>query len=173
VRHGYPWVPTDQAHDRPQQVGSAYQKTRRPVSGPDWPKVAHMTSWRPSRRFPRRPYPERPQDLAYKTRHRWIPTKQIDGHGKCCNLELGLLVVTDQESGNRPCLLANIRWARQPLYDHAILKQSTPTTGRRVLLSGGPNQYKLAVFSVFHVLVRNLWVLSLRFHLVEQLNHRD
>jgi hypothetical protein len=27
VRHGYPWVPTDQAHDRPQQVGLAYQKT--------------------------------------------------------------------------------------------------------------------------------------------------
>jgi hypothetical protein len=28
VRHGYPWVPTDQAHGRPQQVGPAYQKTR-------------------------------------------------------------------------------------------------------------------------------------------------
>jgi hypothetical protein len=24
VRHGYPWVPTDQAHGRPRQVGSAY-----------------------------------------------------------------------------------------------------------------------------------------------------
>jgi hypothetical protein len=24
VRHGYPWVPTDQAHDRPRQVGPAY-----------------------------------------------------------------------------------------------------------------------------------------------------
>jgi hypothetical protein len=32
VRHGYPWVPTDQAHGRPQQVGPAYQKTCRPVS---------------------------------------------------------------------------------------------------------------------------------------------
>jgi hypothetical protein len=31
VRHGYPWVPTDQAHDRPQQVGPAYQKTLRPI----------------------------------------------------------------------------------------------------------------------------------------------
>jgi hypothetical protein len=53
VRHGYPWVPTDQAHGRPRQVGPAYQKTRRPVSGPNRP------SWRPtrpperpSRRFP-------------------------------------------------------------------------------------------------------------------------
>jgi hypothetical protein len=57
--------------------------------------------------------------------------------------------------------------------DHAIPKQSTPTTGRRVLLSGGPNQYQLAVFSVFHVLVCDLRVLSLRFHLSEQLNHSD
>jgi hypothetical protein len=39
VRHGYPWIPTDQAHGRPRQVGPAYQKTRRPVSGlnrPSW-----------------------------------------------------------------------------------------------------------------------------------------
>jgi hypothetical protein len=26
VRHGYPWVPTDQAHDRPRQVGSGLLK---------------------------------------------------------------------------------------------------------------------------------------------------
>jgi hypothetical protein len=32
-----------------------------------------------------------------------------------CNVELGLLVVTDQESGNRPRPLANIRWVRRPL----------------------------------------------------------
>jgi hypothetical protein len=40
VRHGYPCVPTDQAHGRPRQVGPAYQKTRRPISGPKpswWP----------------------------------------------------------------------------------------------------------------------------------------
>jgi hypothetical protein len=24
VRHGYPWVPTDQAHNRPWQEGPAY-----------------------------------------------------------------------------------------------------------------------------------------------------
>jgi hypothetical protein len=32
-----------------------------------------------------------------------------------CNVDLGLLVVTDQESGNRPHPLTNIRWVRQPL----------------------------------------------------------
>jgi hypothetical protein len=54
-----------------------------------------------------------------------------------------------------------------------ILKQSTPTTGRRVLLLGGLDQYKLAMFSVFRVLVCDLRVLSLRFCLAEQLNHWD
>jgi hypothetical protein len=43
-----PWVPTDQAHSRPRQVGSAHQKNRRPNSGPNrfdlWPR-------KPSRRF--------------------------------------------------------------------------------------------------------------------------
>jgi hypothetical protein len=37
--HGYPWVPTDQAHGRPRQVGPAYQKTRRPVSRPARPDM--------------------------------------------------------------------------------------------------------------------------------------
>jgi hypothetical protein len=95
------------------------------------------------------------------------------GYGKMCNVDLGLLVVTDQESGNRPHPLTNIRQARRPLVKYAILKQSTPTTRRRVLFSGGPNQYKLAVFSVFCVLVCDLRVLSLRRLLAEQLNHRD
>jgi hypothetical protein len=43
VRHEHPWVPTDQAHGRPRQVDLAYQKTRRPVSGPNRP------GWRPTR----------------------------------------------------------------------------------------------------------------------------
>jgi hypothetical protein len=43
VRHGYPWVPTYQAHGRPRQVGPAYQKTRRPDSGPNRP------IWQPTR----------------------------------------------------------------------------------------------------------------------------
>jgi hypothetical protein len=38
------------------------------------------------------------------------------GYGKRCNhLDLGLLVVTDEESGNRPHPLANIRQTRRPL----------------------------------------------------------
>jgi hypothetical protein len=91
-----------------------------------------------------------------------------------CNVDLGLLVVTDQESGNRPHPLADIRRTRQPLVTtNPILKQSTPITGRRVLLFGGPNQYKLAMFSMFRVLVCDLRVLSLRLFPAEQLNHWD
>jgi hypothetical protein len=90
-----------------------------------------------------------------------------------CNVDLGLMVVTDQESENRPHPLANIRRARRPLYLYIILKQSAPTTGRRVLLSRASNQYKLVVFSGFRVLLCNLRVLSLRFHPAEQLNQWD
>jgi hypothetical protein len=65
VRHGYPWVPTDQAHGRPRQVGPAYQKTRRPVYGPNRP------SWQPIR--PPEDLPiDSPDDLVHhdlKTRH--------------------------------------------------------------------------------------------------------
>jgi hypothetical protein len=35
------------------------------------------------------------------------------GYGKMCNVDLGLLVITDQESGNRPHPLANIRQTRR------------------------------------------------------------
>jgi hypothetical protein len=81
------------------------------------------------------------------------------GYGKMCNVDLGLLVVTDQESGNQPHPLANIRRTRRPLCTiNPIPKQSTPTTGRRVLLSAGPNQNKLVVFSVFRVLVCSLFL---------------
>jgi hypothetical protein len=82
VRHGYPWVPTDQAHGRPRQVGPAYQKNRRPVSGPNRP------SWQPTRPpedlpedSPRRLDLSQPQDLAYKTRQDLggLRLKQIDG----------------------------------------------------------------------------------------------
>jgi hypothetical protein len=38
------------------------------------------------------------------------------GYGKACNVDLGLLVATDQETGNRPRPLANIkRTRRSPL----------------------------------------------------------
>jgi hypothetical protein len=39
VGHGYPWVPTDQAHSHLRQVCPAYQKTRRHDSGPNRPDL--------------------------------------------------------------------------------------------------------------------------------------
>jgi hypothetical protein len=87
---------------------------------------------------------------------------------------IGLRVVTDQESGNRPRPLANIRLGEATPCNNM---QSSSNLHNQLdlgfLLSGDPNQYKLAVFFVFRMLVRNPRVLSLRFHLVEQLNHRD
>jgi hypothetical protein len=60
VRHGYPRVPTDQAHGRPRQVGPTYQKTHRPISKPNGP------SWRPTQ--PPEDLPEdSPDDLIRKT----------------------------------------------------------------------------------------------------------
>jgi uncharacterized DUF497 family protein len=99
------------------------------------------------------------------------------GYGKMCNVDLGLLAVTDQESGNRPHPLADIRRTRRSLvYTQSILQSPSNTnrrTERRVLLSGGTNQYKLVMFSVFCVLVCDLRILSLRLHPTEQLNHKD
>jgi hypothetical protein len=40
---------------------------------------------------------------------------RLTGYGKMYNIDLGLLVVTDQESGNQPHLLANIRRMRRSL----------------------------------------------------------
>jgi hypothetical protein len=40
------------------------------------------------------------------------------GYCMMCSIDLGLLVVTDQESGNRPHPLANIRRTRRPLVQH-------------------------------------------------------
>jgi hypothetical protein len=123
---------------------------------------------KPFRRFPRRPNPSRPQDSAYKTRPWWISPKA----------DRRDMTRQDQESRNRPDLLANIRRTRRSLVylnlkTNPILKQSTPTTRRRVLLFGGPNQYKLAVLSVFRVLMCDLRVLSLRLLTTEQLHHWD
>jgi hypothetical protein len=116
VRHGYPWVPTDQTHGRPRQVGLAYKKTRRPVSGPNRP------SWRPTQ--PPEDRPEDPPDDLIRHDLKTWRTRQdktlVDydqssstGYDKMCNVDLGLLVVTDQESGNRPHPLANIRRTRR------------------------------------------------------------
>jgi hypothetical protein len=116
VRHGYPWVPTDQAHGRPRQVGPAYQKTRRPVSGLNRP------SWQPTR-APEDLPEDSPDDLIHHDLKTWCTEQDLvdydqsrsTGYGKMCNVDLGLLVITDQEFGNRPHLLANIRRMRRPL----------------------------------------------------------
>jgi hypothetical protein len=42
-----------------------------------------------------------------------------------CNVDLGLLIVTDQESGNRPRPLANIRRTRRSLVYHQPIPQSS------------------------------------------------
>jgi hypothetical protein len=72
VRHGYPWVPTDQAHGRPRQVGRAYQKTRRPVKGPNRP------SWwttRPPEDLPK----DSPNDLIRHDLKTWRTRQDSDG----------------------------------------------------------------------------------------------
>jgi hypothetical protein len=118
VRHGYPWVSTDQAHGRPRQVGPAYQKTRQPVSRPNRP------SWWPTRP-PEDLLEDPPDDLIHHDLKTWrtrrdktsvdLAQSRLTGYGKMCNLDLGLLVVTDQESRNRPHPLANIRRMRRSL----------------------------------------------------------
>jgi hypothetical protein len=72
VRHGYPWVPTEQAHDRPRHVGLTYQKTRRPVSGPNRP------GWRPTR--PPEDLPEdSPDDLIQHDLKTWRARQDLCG----------------------------------------------------------------------------------------------
>jgi hypothetical protein len=122
VRHGYPWVPTDQAHGRPRQVGPAYQKTCRPISGPNRP------SWQPTQ--PPKDLPEdSPNDLIQNDLKTWrtrqdnggFRPSRSTGYGNSCNIDLGLQVVTYLESGNRPHPLANIRRARASLRDINIV----------------------------------------------------
>jgi hypothetical protein len=72
VRHGYPWVPTNRAHGRPRQVGPAYQKTRRPVSGPNQP------SWQPTRPLEDLPK-ESPDDLIHHDLKTWRTRQDLGG----------------------------------------------------------------------------------------------
>jgi hypothetical protein len=65
-----------------------------------------------------------PNDLVHHNLETWCTRQDLvdydqsrsTGYGKMCNVDFGLLVVTDQESGNRPHPLANIRQTRRPLY---------------------------------------------------------
>jgi hypothetical protein len=72
VRHGYPWVPTDQAQGRPRQVGLAYQKTHRHVSGPNRP------SWRPTRP-PEDLLEDSPDDLIQNDLKTWHTRQELGG----------------------------------------------------------------------------------------------
>jgi hypothetical protein len=72
VRHGYPWVPTDQAHDRPRQVGPAYQKTRRLVRAPN------RSSWRPTQP-PEHLQVDSPYDLVQHDLKTWRTRQDLGG----------------------------------------------------------------------------------------------
>jgi hypothetical protein len=92
--------------------------TRRPVD---------LTMGPQPSRWPTRPLEDLPEDsqttLSRTTSRLGVQGKMTVDSDKqtsvcgnsCKKLDLGLLVVTDQESGYRPCSLANIRQARRPL----------------------------------------------------------
>jgi hypothetical protein len=64
--------------------------------------------------------------LGVQDKTSWTsPQSRSTGYGKMCNVDLDLLVVTDQESGNRPHPLANIRRVRRPLVQ-SIQSSSNP-----------------------------------------------
>jgi hypothetical protein len=81
-------------------VGPAYQKTRRPVSGPNRP------SWCPTQP-PEDLLEDSPDDLIQHDLKTWHRQDAVDfdqsrstGYGKSCNqLDLGFPVVTDLDSG--------------------------------------------------------------------------
>jgi hypothetical protein len=72
VRHGYPWVPTDQAHGHPRLVGLTYQKTRRPV------RVPNRLSWRPTRP-PEDLSEDSPDDLIQHDLKTWRTRQDLGG----------------------------------------------------------------------------------------------
>jgi hypothetical protein len=97
VRHGYPWVPTYQAHGRPDKW---VRPTRRPtdlsmgptdlVGGPHdlletFQKISQMTSFRTTTRL----------GVQDKTSVDFTQSRSTR-YGKMCNIDLGLMVVTDQ-----------------------------------------------------------------------------
>jgi hypothetical protein len=112
------WVPLGphRPGSWPCPTSTAYQKTHRPVSGPNRP------NWQPTR--PPKDLPEDSLDdlIHYDLQTRCTEQDLVDydqsrstGYGKMCNVDLGLLVVTDQESGNRPHPLAYIRRTKRSL----------------------------------------------------------
>jgi hypothetical protein len=121
VRHWYPWVPTDHAHSRPRQVGPAYQKTRRPVGGPNRP------SWRPTRP----PEDSLGEKTAWRARQ-GSPDglRQLGWAFHDVNrLEIGFPVVTDLDSGPPTLSVAQYKAGKGVLPGTT----SRPSTGRHVI----------------------------------------
>jgi hypothetical protein len=86
VRHRYPWVPTDQAHGRPRQVSPAYQKTRRPDSGPIRP------SWWPTRP-PEDLLEDSPDDLIQNDHKSWRARQDISGFPPSRSTDMASVVI--------------------------------------------------------------------------------
>jgi hypothetical protein len=72
MRQGYPWVPTNQAHGHPRQVGPPYQNTRRSVSGPNRP------SWQLTRP-PEDLLEDFPDDLIHHGLKTWRTRQDLSG----------------------------------------------------------------------------------------------
>jgi hypothetical protein len=70
-------------------------------------KIPQMTSFRTTSRL----------GVQDKTSVDFDQSRSTNNGNRCNQLDLGLLIVTDQESGNRPHPLDNIRRARRPLYN--------------------------------------------------------
>jgi hypothetical protein len=141
VRHGYPWVPTDQAHGRPDKWVWPTRRTVNLSVGPTdlvggphdllktFQKIPWTTLFSTTSRL----------GVQDKTSVDYDQSRST-GYGKMCNVDLGLLVITDQESRNLPHPLANIRRTRRSLVP---ITQSSSNLHQQLdvgfLLSRGPN----------------------------------
>jgi hypothetical protein len=92
-----------------------------------------------------------------------------------CNVDLGLLVVTDQESGNRPHPLANIRG--DPLCTIQPISQSSTTQTEELDIGSYSPKARTSINSLCSLCsaysCATFVFLALDFTPTEQLNHRD
>jgi hypothetical protein len=98
VRHGYPWVPTDQAHGRPRQVGPAHQKTRHLLVGPTDLVGGPHDLLKTFQKIPRTTLSRREDSLACKTRQSNGLRQVRKAFHDVNRLELGFPIVTDLDS---------------------------------------------------------------------------
>jgi hypothetical protein len=141
VRHGYPWVPTDQAHGR---TDKWVWPTRRTVDlsvGPTDLVGGPHDLLKTFQKIPRTTLFSTTSRLGVqdKTSVDYDQSRST-GYGKMCNVDLGLLVITDQESRSLPHPLSNIRRTRRSLVP---ITQSSSNLHQQLnvgfLLSRGPN----------------------------------